>query len=187
MDLKRTSTSPDANCSFAPRAALAILHKLLSPTHQLCVGSAGNADMAPHLILRRRRTRSTHRSWRYLWQCGFKGIYAAPGMRVRSSLRFRLICATASASVTDHKTANSAAATRASAGVKGRFPMRANGPSVSVNTRSRGICAASPLPFSLRSMAGPTENQQSRAIADFSSLLEPENQCKTAVGPHRCF
>src|SRR5262245_56523649 len=94
--------------------------------------------------------------------------HAEPGTRDSKSRKLLLICITASASVTDHTVASSLVAIRTSAGVKGRLPFRANGPSVSVNMRSRGISAANALPLSLRSIAGPTENQQSSDTADLN-------------------
>ena len=47
--------------------------------------------------------------------------------------------------------------------------------------RSRGIEPTSNRARSVRNMVGPTLNQHPRLTARASSLLLPENQCKTGV------
>ena len=68
-----------------------------------------------------------------------------------------------------------------SQGTRGVPARCANGPSVSVRTLSGGIQDARPRPFSPRSIAGPTLNQQPISIARSSSACVPENQCITGT------
>jgi hypothetical protein len=68
-----------------------------------------------------------------------------------------------------------------SQGIAARPSSCANGPSVSVNIRFRGIREAKARPLSPESIAGPTLNQQPRSIACANSDCVPENQCRMGV------
>jgi hypothetical protein len=111
---------------------------------------------------------------------------ATSGTRANSTFKFaRSACETSRCPICQIF-ARALTAKPTSVGSNGLFPLRPNGPSVSVRTRSRGIMATICLPRSDRSIAGPTENQHPSDTASDSSRALPENQCSTAVSAQWC-
>ena len=85
-----------------------------------------------------------------------------------------------------HISASRSVAELTSHGNNGWVPFLAKGPSDSVTTRCLGILATRERPFSPRSIAGPTLNQQPRRMARSRSLMLPEYQWSTTRPARGC-